>query len=315
MKITIVIPTHNPNAERLRRTLGGLSEQTLSPADWELILVDNESTPPLAEKFVASHLVGSFRIVREETLGLSHARRRGILEAKTELIVFCDDDNVLAPDYLEMAWKLMSEHPDIGVAGGKSLPSYDSDPPSWYAEGMAPLGCRDLGEKRQVLPGSEYLSEKSYPDFAPIGAGMVFRKSAISRWLPTVGVNGVSDRKGDSLSSAGDCDIVLHALDAGWAVAYWPDIVLHHLLPENRLTPEYLGAISRTAFRDFIMVLDLHGIRPWRPIPSWTLPLRKAKAWIRNRPWTNPEAFVQWSSAAGNLEGRSSIRRKMHEPA
>jgi hypothetical protein len=137
---------------------------------------------------------------------------------------------------------------------------------------------------------------------------MVFRKEAVMTWMDTVSTGEIPDRKGQSLSSAGDCDMVLHALDAGWSAAYRPELTLHHLLPEARLTKPYLGAISRAAYRDYIKVLDRHGIRPWKAIPRWSLPLRKARAWLRNRPWSSPEAFVRFHSAAGNLEGRASLK-------
>lgn len=55
MRITVVAPTHNPHAGRLRLTLAALREQTFSPALWETILVDNASTPPLAVATVVTH--------------------------------------------------------------------------------------------------------------------------------------------------------------------------------------------------------------------------------------------------------------------
>lgn len=308
MRITVVIPTFSPNEVRLARTLGGLEGQTLDPSQWELIVVDNASPTPLSLEILESSFTGQLRLVREPTLGLSHARRRGVLESRTELIVFSDDDNVFAPDYLEIACNKMLQNAEVGVAGGKSLPEYEATPPNWYEDGIAPLGCRDLGEDELILRPAEFRLSRSYPEFSPIGAGMVFRRTAIRSWIETVNSEEVPDRKGNSLSSAGDCDMVLHALNSSWGVAYWPSLSLHHLLPEARLDREYLASISRTAYRDFIKVLDRHGIRPWSAIAPRTVPLRKIRAWIRNRPWTSPEAFIRWNSALGNLEGRASLR-------
>lgn len=308
MKLTVIIPTYAPNAERFRLSLKGMATQCLADKEWELIVIDNASPIPVSEVTIRESFSGNFRLFREETPGLSHARHRGIVESTTDLLVFSDDDNVFAPSYLTKALELMSTHPKVGVAGGKSLPKFEAQPPNWYIEGMAPLGCRDLGKDALTLTGEEYATSKLYPEFAPIGAGMIFRKEAVCTWMETVKLGDVPDRKGNSLSSAGDCDMVLHALDAGWSAAYWPDFSLHHLLPETRLTKSYLGAISRAAYRDYIKVLDRHGIRPWNAIAPWTLPLRKSKAWLRNRPWSSPGAFVRWNSAAGNLEGRASLK-------
>ena len=105
--------------------------------------------------------------------------------------------------------------------------------------------------------------------------------------------------------------MVLHALETGWSAAYWPELTLHHLMPPDRLTESYLGAISRAAFRDYVRVLNLHGIQPWKAIPGWTLPLRKIRAWFRNQAWRGPNASVQWNSAVGNLEGRALIGKEI----
>lgn len=307
MQLTVIIPTFSPDETRLRRTLAGLENQTLNHNGWELIIVDNASPVPVSLEDLSASFSGNLRLVKESSLGLSHARLRGISEATTDLLVFSDDDNVFAPDYLEIACEKMRQNPRVGVAGGKSLPEYEISPPEWFEDGMAPLGCRDLGDEDLILTKEEHEAQRDYPEFSPIGAGMVFRKEAICSWMDTVSSGDVPDRKGDSLSSAGDCDMVLHALDAGWGVAYWPSLSLLHLLPGFRLERDYLAAISRTAYRDYIRVLDRHGIRPWEAIDPWTLPLRKTRLWFRNRPWTGPSAFVRWNSALGNLEGRAAL--------
>lgn len=41
--ISVIIPTYNPSFERLNQTLEGLKQQSLSPAYWELIIIDNNS--------------------------------------------------------------------------------------------------------------------------------------------------------------------------------------------------------------------------------------------------------------------------------
>ena len=56
----------------------------------------------LADRFnISWHPNG--RHVREDELGLTPARLRGVAEAVAELLVFVDDDNILDPDYLEQA--------------------------------------------------------------------------------------------------------------------------------------------------------------------------------------------------------------------
>ena len=47
---SVVICTHNPRQNYLERTLDSLRAQTLPSHKWELILVDNASREPVADK-------------------------------------------------------------------------------------------------------------------------------------------------------------------------------------------------------------------------------------------------------------------------
>jgi glycosyltransferase involved in cell wall biosynthesis len=307
MKISVLIPTYNPDADRLIASLQGLTAQTLESDAWECVMVDNASSPEIDLNWVQSFFPGNLKLVREPTPGLSHARLAGIRAAAADLLVFCDDDNVLDCRYLELALHGMENHPLVGVAGGKSLPVYLGERPSWYVEGMAPLGCQDFGDEAQSFSARSFRNERRYPERAPIGAGMVFRRICMDAWIKTVGKTGITDRKGKNLSSAGDCDMVLHALEAGYDIAYWPELKLHHLMPPERLEEKYLAAVSRAAFRDFVRVLDLHGIRPWDAISAWSLPLRVAKSWWFHRAWRGAVERIRWQSSIGQFEGRKLL--------
>lgn len=311
MKLSVVIPTYNPDPVRFGETLAALGCQALDHDEWECVVVDNASTTPVDKDWCESLANRSINLVRESEPGLSHARLAGISQASADIIVFSDDDNVLQADYLQIALKHMVESPSVGVAGGRSIPHYQVSPPPWFFDGIAPLGCRDFGDEEHVFTTEQFVEEQRYPEKAPIGAGMVFRNHAMETWIRSVGNSGISDRKGSSLSSAGDCDMVLCALEAGYDAAYWPDLVLNHLIPEDRLTKSYLGAVSRAAFRDFIKVLDLHGIRPWSSIYSQTVPLRAARAWVKFQAWRDPVKHIRWQSAIGQFEGRAQLPKKV----
>src|SRR5687767_6074626 len=109
--ISVVICTLN-GAARLRPTLAALSgSEHRFPA--EVVLVDNASTdgtPSIAETIWRD--LGSpfpLRIVPERQPGLVFARRTGVRNAVHDVVVFCDDDNHLAPDYLQTAATIMAD--------------------------------------------------------------------------------------------------------------------------------------------------------------------------------------------------------------
>ena len=108
--LSVIICTHNPREDYLRRTLEALKGQTLSKTEWELVVIDNASDDLLEDVLDLSWHPAA-RIVREECLGLTPARIRGLQESVGETLVFVDDDNVLADSYLRTAQKIPSIDP------------------------------------------------------------------------------------------------------------------------------------------------------------------------------------------------------------
>ena len=101
--VSVIICTHNPRPDAFRRVLDSLAAQTLPKAQWELLLVDNASDDRLEPRWPLSWHSNA-RHVREDQLGLTAARLRGIRESRGDVLIYVDDDNVLAAD---QAW-LMS---------------------------------------------------------------------------------------------------------------------------------------------------------------------------------------------------------------
>ena len=98
--ISVIICTHNPRPNYLRRVLDALRRQTLPMDQWEVLIIDNASRGRLTAATWDLSWHPRARIVREEEIGLSVARMRGMKEAAADILVFVDDDNVLDPDYL-----------------------------------------------------------------------------------------------------------------------------------------------------------------------------------------------------------------------
>ena len=302
IRLTVIIPAHNPHRERLARTLAGLHAQDLSITEWELILVDNASEPALdADLFdLAWHPAG--RVVREPELGLTPARIRGFREAQGELCVLVDDDNILRPDYLSHAVQFAAKHSDVGVFGGKSLPEFEAPPPPWLDGLEALLALRDDGDRDVVANW-----DGTYPLCAPIGAGMVIRRSTALAWVAEIETDPrrrALDRAGNQLVSGGDNDIVISVMKGGAKTAYFPELVLTHLIPVGRCDASYLVELNRAIAKSWMQLLTMHGINPWSPVPGWSLPLRKAKAWLTHRAWSGPAARIRWAGACGHFEGR-----------
>lgn len=304
MKISVIICTYQPSPESYRRVLAGLSRQSLPRDLWELLIVDNDSPQPsrLHEEFAPALAP---RCLSAPQPGQAHARRTGLGAAAGGLIVFVDQDNVLAPDYLSRVLQRFEEHPEVGLAGGKSLPEFAGNPPPWTREFWPLLALRDLGDSPRIAHPHRKPDGglASYPPEAPHGAGMAGRREAFAAWLRDSEAR-ISGRRRASLSSADDNEIVIHAMKAGWAVAYFPDLVLTHLIPPERLSEGYLARINHGIQRSWLQLLLAHGLSPWRPIAPWTLVPRKLRSWLAHRAWRGPAERIRWRGACGHFEGR-----------
>ncbi|MEM1157464.1 MAG: glycosyltransferase [Verrucomicrobiota bacterium] len=307
-KLTVVLPTHNPKNDKLAATLQALRDQTLTSGEWQLLIIDNASTSPVK---VDLSWHPDATIIIEPELGLTYARIRGIQESHHSCLVFVDDDNLLDKSYLAEAARIFESHPRLGIFGGKSIPHFEVSPPDWLPSPPIGLGIRDLGESESIYRAEEYRMQRSYPDAAPIGAGMVLRKEAAACYLrqqrPGTGSKLITDRRGGTLSSGGDCDIVMTLLEGGWDCGYFPQLQLTHLIPAVRLTEEYQYRLARDLMCSWVLVLHKHGISPWPRIPRWTLLPRYLKAWFTHGAWKGASEKIAWHASCGQFNGQASL--------
>ena len=310
MKLSLIICTHNPREHCIAETLDSI-RHLAAPADgstWELIVVDNASREPLAGRIDLSWHPNA-RVVREDRLGLSHARVRSFHEARGEIMLYVDDDNILGPEYLNEVLSAFAANPKLGAVGGRVLPRYEARPPQWFSDGGFSLACRDLGDDPIVARWAN-AADRNYPDCAPIGAGMALRREAYGAYVDAAAHDPIRlalGRKGTDLASGEDNDMILTILGEGWDVAYLPQLHIDHIIPATRLTEVYMTKYAASSNRTWVIVLGLHGIHPWKPVARWTLPARKARAWLVQHAWRGPLNRIAWHSACGLFDGRAAL--------
>jgi glycosyltransferase involved in cell wall biosynthesis len=110
-RVSIVVPCHN-GGRFIDGLLASLAAQTFR--DFEIIIVNDGSTDPstLAKLDL---LDPSIQVVHQEKRYLPGARNRGISEARSELVLPLDCDDMLEPAYLaETVPLLENAPPDVG---------------------------------------------------------------------------------------------------------------------------------------------------------------------------------------------------------
>jgi glycosyltransferase involved in cell wall biosynthesis len=249
--ISVVICTHNPDPATFARTLQALAAQTLPPARWELVVVDNASTP--AVQLSAPAGITS-RCVVEALPGLTRARIRGVHQACGPLLVFVDDDNLLAPDYLEQAARLADEFPLIGAFGGRIEPEFQATEPEWLRPFRSHLALADFSR--------DEWSNVAANGVLPCGAGLCIRRPLALAYANAVEADpqrAILDRSGDGTMSCGDTDMVLTCLDAGWGTARFTALRLTHVIRASRLDYNYQRRLARDIGYSYGRLLAIRG--------------------------------------------------------
>lgn len=235
IRISLVIPTHN-RAEPLLEALGSVVRQDLPAAEWECVVVNNNSTDDTESRFAAfaaAHPECSLRMVDESGPGVSYARNRGLCEASAPLVAFIDDDERVNPGFLRAYLDFFDRHPEAVVAGGRIIADYPSGRPDWmsrYVE-MPIANPMDFGPEVRPFPVGR----------VPGGGNMAFRREGLAAYDgfdPSLGrVNG-------ELIGGEENDFFERLLRGGETIWYVPGAVMWHIIPPRKLTRDYFRRLS-----------------------------------------------------------------------
>jgi len=238
--ISVIICTHNPRHDYLEKVLQALKLQTLPKDLWQLLLIDNASEQTLSETIDLSWHPQN-RCIREERLGLTPARLRGIKEAVANILVFVDDDNVLDKDYLEVALQISQDWSSIGAWSGQIRPDFEEQPPDWVKLYWSMLAIREFDQ-------NQWSNLRSSTKTTPWGAGLCIRKVVAQKYAELVynqPERAILGRKGNQLMSCEDNDLALTSCDLGLGTGLFASLKLTHLIASHRLQEDHLLRLAQ----------------------------------------------------------------------
>lgn len=202
------------------------------PDGVEVLIVDNNSTDGTAElvrNYLGDHTEFPGRYLLETRQGLSHARNRGIAEARGDTLVFLDDDSMVAEDYFERLREGLDKYPQAGAFGGHITPVFeDGITPRWLCRWtLSWVSGLDMGPSAKAFPKNKY----------PIGANMAFRRNVLER---TGLFNPELGRSGKNLMGGEEKDLFQRIKAAGHSIIYLPKLRIEHMIPPSRTTLDYI---------------------------------------------------------------------------
>jgi len=226
--ITIVLCTFD-RADSLRDALQSLSRLSLPGSlSAEILVVDNASTddtPHVIEQCARQSAI-PVRSVRETTQGVVFARNRGIAEARGEWIAFFDDDQLADTNWLHELHTAAREH-NVKCVGGSVWLTL----PENCHRRLSPVCRMLLGETVGRNIPQPYTAR-----FTPGTGNLMIHRSVFER---------IGTFNPEFHSRGEDTDLFLRALAAGVTGWYTPAAVVHHLIPPERLTDDFLLQLAR----------------------------------------------------------------------
>lgn len=114
VKLSIIVPIYGVE-QYLRRCVDSLLAQDLPSAEYEIILVDDESPdacPQICNDYAAAH--ENIHVVHRKNGGLSAARNSGIEVARGKYVMFVDSDDYLEPNVVgELVHQMEHDYLDV----------------------------------------------------------------------------------------------------------------------------------------------------------------------------------------------------------
>jgi glycosyltransferase involved in cell wall biosynthesis len=212
MKASIIIPTFNRSA-LLYECIETLLNQSISTSEYEILIVDNNSTDDtfeITKQFVQKY--NNIKYVKEVRPGLVYGRHAGAKAASHECLIYADDDGLYNRSCVAEMLKVYADNPKVLAVGGKIEILWDKKPPEWILEREYLLGKLDYGSQ-VVISNSLYIN----------GGLFSIRKTTLFE------LNGFNpDQIGDYLVGDGESGLCVKIHKKNYLIGWTPNAIMMH---------------------------------------------------------------------------------------
>ncbi|MCC6383453.1 MAG: hypothetical protein IT304_13180, partial [Dehalococcoidia bacterium] len=161
----------------------------------------------------------------------------GIASARYEFISFIDDDNWVAPDWVENVHRVFEQHPDAAALNGHNSASVDGPLPGWFDRFSVAYAVTPAD-----WPGGDVTDTRGWL----WGAGLSLRRTAWNQITDAGWYWRLTGRQGLSLTCGEDSELTIALRLAGWRLRFEPSLRLRHRLDPHRLHWTYLRRMMRS---------------------------------------------------------------------
>ena len=266
--VTAVICTFN-RAPYLRKAIQSLCTQTMPLEQYEIIVVDNNSTDDTRRVVEEFTHVPNLRYVFEPIQGLCQARNTGCSEALGTYVAYLDDDGVAVPGWTQAVAEsfAMADRP-VGCVGGAITVLWESPRPAWMPDRL--LGYYgDLAYDQEIkyLNGTtEYVGggNSAYP---------------VDLLLSRGGFDTRMGHKGKKIRFSEEGILHLLMIRDGYALMYNANMLMHHHAGAEKVNYNW---IKRRMFWQGFSSVQIE--RRMGQRSRWPAPIeafRLSRSWLR----------------------------------
>lgn len=196
-KISVIIPVYN-DQDGLDRALSHISRQTLPSSEFEVIIVDNNSNPPIG---LSPELKFSHTLVSYAKPGSYAARNYGVQQSNGQIIAFLDADCYPSDQWLEKGLSEILQNKNT-IIGGEIL----------FEKSPHPTAT----ENYQYIVGFDQENNIKLNKFS-VTANLITTYKAFQKIGPF----------NESLLSGGDREWCWRALNDGFSLRFSPDAIVY----------------------------------------------------------------------------------------
>jgi glycosyltransferase involved in cell wall biosynthesis len=262
MKVSVVICTWNRSG-LLDRTLYEMRALRI-PCDvnWEILVVNNNSTDNTDEVIRKHQGALPIQCLFEPRAGKSYAANLALERCSGDLLIWTDDDVLVAPEWLESYVVSARQNANSTFFFGPIEPWFEQEPPAWILRHM-----RELQGVYAILTHLGPVA-KPFEEGDPVyGANMAFR-TRVAREFP---LNPELGRIRHSLIGADDTELVLRVRASGHTGMWVPNARVRHFIPTKRLNKGYVAHWFFGAGQNFARC---HGVEKGATVwgyPRWAV--------------------------------------------
>lgn len=227
MDLTIVMSTCNRATDTLRFLESLETTQCRPEIQWEVIVVDNNSTDH-TPTVVADYIPRAgypLKLVKETRKGRSAGINAGINAARGRFLALTDDDIIVTPNWVQEIIDYFDHNELAGCIGGMVKLFNPEDAP--------------ITIKTDTTPAIIDQTNFTPHDTPVLGCNTAIRRSVLDK----IGLFDLELGVGTPTRAGEDVDLVYRVLKTGFQVHYAPSIVVFH--NHGRRTAEQIRHLKR----------------------------------------------------------------------